>query len=72
MNTKAQMSPFTVVFLAIIFILILSVGLAPFITTVTGIALSTSGVGGIEGFFIANLLLWVILAFIIWILWALQ
>lgn len=72
MNTKAQLSPFTILFIALIFIIILAVGLAPIVSTTTTVALQTSGVSGIEGFIINNMLLWIIIAFIIWILWATQ
>jgi hypothetical protein len=67
---RAQASIFTIVFIVIVFVIILAVALAPFITTTTSMAVSYGSMSGIEAFILDNLLLWVILIFIIWVLWA--
>jgi len=68
--TRAQVSIFTVVFYIILFVIILAVALAPFITTTTGIATQQGGLTGIEAFLMDNFILWILLIFMIWILWA--
>lgn len=68
MNRKAQ-SIFTIAFIMLVFVIILALALAPIITTTTGIAVTAGSLTGLEAFFMANLLLWVILIFIIWVLW---
>ena len=72
MQKKAQLSIFSIIFIIIVFVIILAVALSPFITTVSSIAVSAGGLTGLEAFLIANLLLWVIIIFMIWVLWVSQ
>jgi hypothetical protein len=69
MNKRGQASIFTILFIVLIFIILLALALAPFITTTSAIAVQLGGLTGLEAFMIGNLLLWVIIIFIIWILW---
>lgn len=71
-NNHGQVLMFRVLFISIIFVLLLATGLGKFITTVSGLAVSTAGLTGIEAFFLDNLLLWILFAFTIWILWVTQ
>lgn len=70
LNSSKGQSIFTVLFIVLIFILIMALALAPFITTVSGIAINLGGLTGLEAFMIGNLLLWIIIIFIIWVLWS--
>lgn len=70
MNRRGQLSVFSVVFIILIFVIILAIALAPFITTTSEIAISYGSLSGLEAFVIGNMLLWVIIIFIIWILWS--
>lgn len=67
-NKKAQ-TIFSTVFYIIIFLLLLGAGLGYFIVVMSGIAIQSSGIGGIEAFFIANLILWIILGFVLAVMW---
>lgn len=69
MSNKKGQSIFTIAFIMLIFVIILALALAPFITTTTQIAVQQGALTGLEAFFMANLLLWVIVIFIIWVLW---
>lgn len=69
-DRRAQLSMFSIVFIIIVFVIILAVALAPMISTTTHTATAASNLTGLEAFLIDNLLLWVILIFIIWVLWA--
>lgn len=69
-DRKGQASIFTIVFIIIVFVIILALALAPFITTTTSIAVTNGSLTGLEAFLIDNFILWVILIFIIWVLWA--
>ena len=68
-NNRGQASIFTIIIIVILFLILLGVFFAPFISTSMGVAISISGLTGSEAFFFANMLLWIILAFIIWALW---
>jgi hypothetical protein len=70
MNTKGQLSIFSIVFIIIIFAIILGLGLAPVVNLFTNLSISLGGLTGLEAFLIGNLLLWIIVIFIIWALWS--
>jgi hypothetical protein len=73
MNKKCQeggtISIFSIVFISIIFILVLSMGLGGFITTMIGLTVDFGGLVGVEAFLVSGLLLFIILAFFIAMLW---
>lgn len=72
MNNKAQMSPFTIVVVVLIFFLVLGAGLGKIVNDLVGISNDYStqaGASGIELFLLNNLLLWIVLVFIIAVLW---
>lgn len=71
MNKKAQvgMSIFTILFIILIFIIVFSGALAPFIQTLVPIAINNGSLTGIEAFLVANLGLWVLLVFVVAIMW---
>ncbi len=69
LNSRGQASIFTIIIIVILFLILLGVFFAPFISTSMGVAISISGLTGSEAFFFANMLLWIIIAFIIWALW---
>jgi len=69
LNYRGQASIFTVVTIIILFVILLGLALAPIISTTSSVAVSVSGLTGLEAFMISNLLLWVILIFIIWAIW---
>lgn len=71
-SNRAQMNIFYVFFTVIIFFLIMGAGFGKMINTTLGIAVNDNHITGIEGFVIDNLLLFIILIFILWILWATQ
>lgn len=68
-NNKRGQTIFTTIFYIIIFVLLIGGGLGYFVITLSGIALDSSGISGVEAFFIANLILWIILAFILAVMW---
>lgn len=68
-NNRGQASIFTILFIVLIFIILLALALAPFITTTSSIAVQLGGLNGLEAFLIGNMLLWIIIIFIIWVLW---
>lgn len=68
MNSRGQ-TIFTFTFWIIIFVLLLAGGLGYFITQMSSVAITNSGLSGIEGFILANFLLFILLGFIIAILW---
>jgi len=69
MSRKGQASIFSVIFIIIIFLIIFGVALAPIVTTTMGVAVESSGETGIGAFIMDNFLLWIIIAFLIFILW---
>lgn len=69
MNKKGQ-SIFTIIFIIIVFVILLGLGIAPIVNFMSGLAVSLGGLTGLEAFIIANLLLWIIIAFIIWAIWS--
>lgn len=69
MNKTAQVSIFTLIFYAIIFIILLAGGLGYVINVMVGVAINNGSLTGLEAFMIANLILWFIIAFIIALFW---
>lgn len=71
MNKKGQgnVGIFTVVFIAIIFLLVMAAGLGKFVLDFSNLAVVLGGLSGLEAFFVANLLLWVFIAFVLAVLY---
>jgi hypothetical protein len=67
-NKRGQVNIFNVIFVAIIFISMMALGVGKMINTMIGIGVVAGNVTGIEAFFLNNFVLWILFAFILWLM----
>lgn len=76
MNHKGQTvhgsNIFNILFVAIIFIIMMALGVGEMINEMIGIGVRTGNVTGVEAFFLNNMVLWIVLIFILWFMIAIS
>ena len=66
---KGQATPFGTIIVIIVFLIIFSLALAPIVGTMMGVAVTMSGMSGLEAFLYDNFVLIILIIFVIAIFW---
>ena len=67
MNTKGQFGFIKVLFIALAFILVFAIALAPIVSTAIGVSIDTGNVTGFEKFLLGGLNIWIMIGFILFV-----
>jgi hypothetical protein len=71
MNKKAQFGFIRVLFVALAFIIVFALALAPIVSTAIGVSLDTGNVTGFEAFLLGGLNIWILIGFVLFVIAAL-